>query len=347
MHALTIRGADTGAQLTLEEVAEPAPTSQDLLVEGLALGVCGTDRSIIARGVRRSAPGRDWLILGHESLGRVLHAPPGSAYSPGDLVTGLVRRPDPQPCANCAAGDLDLCENGEYTERGILGQDGYGAQRYLLDPAYAVRVDPVLGLAGVLVEPTSIVAKAWERLDVAARRPGGRALVLGAGPIGLLAALLAHQRGYDVHVVDQVADGPKVAQVRALPATYHQGVESLAGEFDAVLECTGELVAAAVTRTARGGALCLVAGLHRGAEVGTVDLAAVSGALMGGNRTFTGVVSSSRQHFEAAHSALRTAAPDWLSGLMTTVVPLAKYAEAFAPDPHAIKTVIRLTDAAV
>jgi len=338
MRGLTIRTG--GAEVTLQELAEPAAGAGVLLVDGVALGVCGTDRWLLARGPHRLPAGRDRMVLGHESLGRVRAAPAGSSFAPGDLVTGLVRRPDPLPCRCCAAGELDICLNGRYTERGIVGADGYGAQRYLLGEEYAVGVSPQLGLAGVLVEPTSIVAKAWERLDASVRWPQGRALVLGAGPIGLLAALLAQQRGYEVHVVDRVTGGPKVGQVRALGATYHRGVGDLEGEFDAVLECSGELAADAIAATARGGSLCFVAGAHGGA-VSTIELAALTGALIG-NRTLTGVVSSNRRHFEAAHSALQKADRDWLDELLTAVVPLDNYAAAFNGGPDTIKAVIQL-----
>ena len=342
MRGLTIDVRRTG-HVELAEVAEPQPGAGELLVEGVALGVCGTDRWLVAGGPRRTPQDRGWLILGHESLGRVAAAPAGSRFPVGDLVTGLVRRPDPEPCEACARGDLDICRNGRYTERGIVGSDGYGAQRYLLDERYAVAVDARLGLTGVLVEPTSIVAKAWERLDAAVRRPGGRALILGAGPIGLLAALLAQQRGYDVHVVDRVDGGPKIAQTVALGATYHRGVDGLTGDFDAVLECSGELGAAAIESTARGGALCFIAGGHRSRQI---EPAAVGSALTGGNRTFSGVTSSGREHFEAAHAALLAADRGWLDGLLTAVVPLEKYATAFEGGPDTIKSVIRLTGSA-
>ncbi|WP_219417194.1 alcohol dehydrogenase catalytic domain-containing protein [Pseudonocardia nigra] len=345
MRGLTIHDCGGGARLGLADLAEPTPDDGDLLVDGIAVGVCGTDRSLLARGLRGAAPG-DRLVLGHESLGRVRRARPGSRFAPGDLVTGLVRRPDPHPCANCAAGDLDICLNGDFTERGIKGCDGYAAERYVLAERYAVAVSPQLGLAGVLVEPASIVAKAWERVDGAVRRQPGRALVLGAGPIGLLAALLGTQRGYEVHVVDQVSGGPKVRQVRALGAVYHRGTDDLGtgvggAGFDAVIECTGELVAAAIAATAPGGALCLVAGGHGGA-VPVVELASFSRGLTGGNRVITGVSSSGRGHFEAAHAALLHADGEWLRGLLTTVVPLDGYAETFDSGSDTIKSVILL-----
>ncbi len=144
----------------------------------------------------------------------------------GDLVVGIVRLPDPVPCGNCAVGEWDFCHNGLYTEHGIKSHDGYCSERYRLHPEYAVKIDPGLGALGVLMEPTSVVAKAWEQVD----RIGGRAhwdpqtvVVTGAGPIGLLAAMIGVQRGLEVHVFDQVTTGTKPDLVHALGATYHTG----------------------------------------------------------------------------------------------------------------------------
>jgi threonine dehydrogenase-like Zn-dependent dehydrogenase len=343
MRALSVHRNEHGGTLVLDDVPEPPPEDGELLVEALALGVCGTDRHIVETGPRQTPADRAGLILGHESLGRVLAAPPGSRVAAGDLVVGIVRRPDPDPCPSCAAGQFDLCENGRFTERGILGRDGFGSERFRLEPDYAVRVDPALGLAGVLLEPTSVVAKAWELLDHhAGRRPRRRALILGAGPIGLLAAVLAVQRDLDVHVVDRVARGPKPRQVRALGATYHSSPESVRGTFDAVVECSGALVAEAVERTAPGGAACLVgAGDVRSA--GEMNLADLARRLISGNRTLLGTVNSNRRHFEAAHAALGRADRAWLDGLLTDLVPLEEWPAAFDPDPERIKAVIHFT----
>lgn len=342
MRALTVRPAEHGGTLVLEDVPEPAPEDGQLLVEALALGVCGTDREIVAKGPRLAPAGRTGLILGHESLGRVVDAPVGSGIAPGDLVVGVVRRPDPVPCAFCAVGQFDLCENGRFTERGILGRDGFGSERFRLEPEYAVRVDPDLGLAGVLLEPTSVVAKAWEQLDHAVRRPRRRALVLGAGPIGLLAALLGTQRGLDVHVVDQVAHGPKPRQARGIGATYHSSTDSLRGTFDAVVECSGALVAEAVDRTAPGGAACLV-GVGDPRSAGALNLADLARRLISRNRTVMGTVNSNRGHFVTAHAALRRADREWLDGMLTDCVPLENWRAAFATGPEQIKAIIHFT----
>ena len=90
----------------------PRPGPGELLVDGLALGVCGTDREIAAGEYGWAPPGRERLVIGHESLGRVREAPAGSGFEAGDLVVGVVRRPDPVPCGACARGEFDMCRNG-------------------------------------------------------------------------------------------------------------------------------------------------------------------------------------------------------------------------------------------
>ena len=141
------------------------PADGELLVEMLELGVCGTDVEIVAGMYGTPPPGRDRLVLGHESLGRVRDAADGGGFAAGDLVAGIVRRPDPEPCACCARGEFDMCRNGRYRERGIKELDGYGAELVAVEREYAVKLDPSLASVGVLTEPTSVVVKAWEQVE--------------------------------------------------------------------------------------------------------------------------------------------------------------------------------------
>src|SRR3954469_22064603 len=172
--------------LRLDEVPDPSDSQGPLLVRALAVGVCGTDRELV-EGLYGAAPeGRQRLVLGHESLGRVVSAPAGSGFSRDDWVVGIVRRPDPVPCPNCALGEWDMCRNGLYTERGIRARHGFGSERYRIESQYLVKTQPELGLLGVLLEPTSILAKAWEqigRIGTRAHWQPKRVLVTGAGPI--------------------------------------------------------------------------------------------------------------------------------------------------------------------
>ena len=243
MRAITVIPAQQGS-VALTEMPEPPDEDGPILVQTQAIGICGTDLEII-NGDYGSAPsGEDRLIIGHESLGRVLEAPPGTGFDAGDLVVGIVRRRDPVPCPACAAGDWDMCMNGRYTERGIKGRHGYASERYRIHPDYLVAMDPVLGILGVLLEPTTVVAKAWDHIEKIGHRASWapeKVLITGAGPIGLLAALLATQRGYQTYVLDRVTEGRKPEMVRRLGATYfHVGDLGEAGaEADIVIECTG------------------------------------------------------------------------------------------------------------
>jgi threonine dehydrogenase-like Zn-dependent dehydrogenase len=186
MRALTVRPG-ASVRVAVEEVPEPPPSDGSIQVEAIAVGVCGTDREIVDGHLGAPPPGRDRWVIGHESLGRVAEAPAGSGFEAGDLVVGVVRRPDPFPCASCAAGEWDMCSDGRFTEHGIAGRDGFVSERFRLDPAYAFKIDPGLGAHGVLVEPAGVLAKAWEQVDRVGARVLGeprRVLVAGAGPIG-------------------------------------------------------------------------------------------------------------------------------------------------------------------
>ena len=132
MRAITVHPPNPNS-IELRDVPEPPAEEGALLVEAIALGVCGTDREIIAGDTARRRAGNERLILGHESLGRVLEAP-RLRLAPGDHVVGIVRHPDPVPCLACAAGQWDMCRNGLYTEHGIKGLNGFGAERWRIAP---------------------------------------------------------------------------------------------------------------------------------------------------------------------------------------------------------------------
>ena len=200
----------------LEDIPEPDARGGSVLVEAIAVGVCGTDVEIVEGKYGWAPQGKKRLVLGHESLGRVID-PESGALRKGDLVVGIVRRPDPVPCPSCAVGEWDMCRNGRYTERGIEEIDGFMSERWRIEPEYAMKVDPSLGILGVLLEPTTVVTKAWEQVTAVGQRAfwePRNVLVTGAGPIGLLAALVGKQHGLEVHVLDRVESGPKPEVVR-------------------------------------------------------------------------------------------------------------------------------------
>ena len=244
---------------------EPEPTAS-VLVQTLAVGVCGTDIEIL-RGEYGSAPeGAERLILGHEALVQVVEATADSGYVSGDLAVPMVRWPDPVPCSNCAVGEWDMCRNGLFAEHGIKGRHGFAVERFYIEPKRLVGVPSDLGQLGVLIEPASILAKAWEHIERIGRRTlwtPARDRVPGAGPIGLLAALMAGQRGFATDVLDLVTEGPKPQLVRDLGADYHsEGLDSIRTHHDVVLECTGvaPLVFDVMRHSAPGGVVCVTGG---------------------------------------------------------------------------------------
>lgn len=344
MRALTVRPGVKDS-LALVDLPEPPAEQGEVLVQALSVGLCGTDVEIISGAYGQAPPEHELLVLGHENLGRVLEAPAGGDIAKGDLVVGIVRRPDPVPCAACAAGEWDMCRNGKYTEHGIMGLDGFARERWRGAPDAMVRIDPKLAELGVLLEPTTIVAKAWEQVD----RIGARAfyephlaVVTGAGPVGLLAALLGVQRGLDVHVFDRVVDGPKPDLVRAIGATYHS--ETLPASTlapDVLVECTGvpSVVLDVMTCGGLDAITCLTGVSSPGAQQ-PVDLGALNRRAVLSNEVVFGSVNANRRHYRAAADALDRADPAWLARLITRRVPLESYREAFVHSGNDVKVVL-------
>jgi threonine dehydrogenase-like Zn-dependent dehydrogenase len=345
MRALTVAPGQKNS-LRLDDRPEPTADPACALVEALALGVCGTDIEIMHGDYGWAPSGEARLILGHESLGRVIQAPAGLQLTAGDMVVGIVRRPDPVPCPACAVGEWDMCRNGQYTERGIKQLHGYGAERWLIEPEFAIKVDPALGLLGVLLEPTSVVAKAWEQtLRIGARSRAwkpARALVTGAGPVGLLAAMIGRQQGLEVHVLDRATDGPKPQLVADLGATYHADPTGLADLApDVTLECTGadEVVLEVMANGGADGIVCL-AGVSSGGRHIPFDVGGFNRRAVLSNDVVFGSVNANRAHYEAAAEALAKADRGWLARLITRRVPLEQWRDAFEKRDKDVKVVI-------
>ncbi len=331
-----IPGKPDSAELT--ELPDPEPGNGELLVEPLYLGVCGTDREIVEGGHGEPPPGHERLVLGHELLGRVRDS--------GELVAGIVRRPDPVPCVCCANGEWDMCRNGQYTERGIKALDGYGAELVTIEEEFAVPIPDELGTLGVLTEPASILAKAWEQIDRISTRACSdhhRVLVTGAGPIGLFAALMGMQRGLETHVLDRATEGVKPEAVKALGAEYHTGDITEVSKMcapDVVVECTGvaELVAGAMRHTAPGAVVCLT-GVSAARNL-SVDVGALNNELVLENDVVFGSVNANRRHFEQAVAALTEADQAWLRSLITRTVPFERWQDALEKGDDDIKVVV-------
>jgi len=348
MKAITVEPKKPGTA-RLEDIPEPDASNGSVLVEAIAVGVCGTDIEIVEGTYGWGPPGKERLVLGHESLGRVVDPGAAGGLKKGDLVVGIVRRPDPVPCPNCAVGEWDMCRNGQYTERGIKEIDGYMSERWRIEPEYAIKVDPALGILGVLLEPTTVVTKAWEHTLVLGRRAFWEpktVLVTGAGPVGLLGALLGKQLGLEVHVLDRTETGPKPELVRALGAVYHTcSVANVGFEPDVILECTGvgQVIAESILAIGASGVVCLAGVGHGGAvpKVATADVA--SSAVLKNNIVF-GSVNANKRHWYKAAEALARADHEWLSRLITRREKPENFKQALERKPDDIKVVIQFSD---
>jgi threonine dehydrogenase-like Zn-dependent dehydrogenase len=303
--------------LELSDFPEPPLDDGPVLVKTRAIGVCGTDIEIIS--------------------GEYGWAPPG-----------IVRRPDPLPCINCAIGEWDMCRNGNYTEWGIKSHHGYARERYRITPDFLVKISPSLGNLGVLLEPTTVVAKAWDHIG----RIGARAkweprivLVTGAGPIGLLAALLGVQRGLEVHVLDQVTSGLKPDLVASIGATYHHGdIASTGLTPDIVVECTGvaQLVFDAMDDIGPNGILCLTGVSSKGRSLG-IDAGELNRHMVLANDVVFGSVNANRSHYQAGADALAKADPAWLGRVVSRHVTLDNWQDAYQRQPGDVKVVLQFS----
>lgn len=315
-------------------------------MEGLLAGICATDVEIINGATGRSPDDSDFLVLGHESLGRVISSD-DPAVADGDLVVGFVRRPDPVPCPACAVGEWDMCRNGLYTSHGISGLHGFARERWRSEPDGLIRINPDLKDLGVLVEPASVVAKAWQQIEHVGRRgyfDPRVVVVTGAGPIGLLTAMMGVHRGCDVHVVDVVTTGPKPDLVTDLGATYHsRGLSHVRVDADILIECTGvpSVIAEMLRRGGPATISCLM-GMSPHEVVIPIDVAGLNQRLVRQNGIVIGSVNSNRTHYEAANAALGGADVAWLRRLLSREVPLSDFADAFDRRQDDIKVVLRL-----
>jgi len=348
MKAITVIPKKEGSA-QLMEVSEPEIHEGSVLVEAIAVGVCGTDVEIVEGKYGWAPKGKDHLILGHESLGRVIDPGPSGGLKKGDLVVGIVRRPDPVPCPNCAVGEWDMCQNGLYTERGIKEIHGYMSERWRIEPEYAIKVDPTLGILGVLLEPTTVITKALEQIGRIGRRSFWEpeiVLVTGAGPIGLLAALAAKQLGLEVHVLDQYETGSKPDLVRELGATYHScTVSELDFEPDAIVECTGvgPVIAASIQKIAPNGIVCLT-GVGHGGVLNTTPVADVASAAVLRNNVIVGSVNANKRHWFKAGEILAKADRKWLAKLITRREKPENFMQALQRTPDDIKVVIQFSE---
>ena len=338
----------------------PAPSvkgERDVMIRVLEVGICGTDREIAAFHYGIPPQGSESLVIGHEALGEVLEVGPSvRTLKPGDLVAITVRRPcTEKACPACRAERQDFCVTGRFRERGIREADGFMTEIVVEDERYLVRVPPAIRDVGVLVEPLTVVAKASIELGTIIRRfpwepVGVQALVLGAGPIGLLAAMMLEARHMQAVVYSrEPADSARAELVRAIGARYVSadeqpltGVSSL-GSFDLVFEAAGNARVAfgALDALAPNG-VCILSGIPGGQAPFEIDLNGVMRNIVLKNQMIFGTVNASRSTFEASVRQLEqfmTIFPDAVRRLITRRVSLDE-APTLLRQPGGIKQVV-------
>lgn len=328
----------------------------------LHVGIDGTDIEIDRAEYGEAPPGQDFLIIGHESFGVIDAVGAGvREFKPGDSVVAMVRRPD--DCGPCKSGEPDMCIKGQYTERGIKGRHGYMAEYYVEAPEYLVRVPPELREVAVLLEPVSVVEKgvrhAWAIQGRMRDWQPKRALVLGAGPVGLLAAMLVRLRGLETIVYSRRPSPAHDAKVQELGGRHvakldergqivnHLGaLPEKFGPFDFLFEATGAPSATmgAMRIIGPDGVLCL-ASVTGGESPMEICASCLNMDLVLGNRVVFGTVNANRVDFENGVRDMARSLeqwPGWLARMITRRLPLDRFREGFERSPGDMKVVVEV-----
>ncbi|MEV0033271.1 alcohol dehydrogenase catalytic domain-containing protein [Nocardia sp. NPDC050793] len=320
------------------------------LIRTLEVGVCGTDIQIVAGTEGQLPASAEEMVLGHEVLGRVVNSStPG--IETGQLVTCVVRDPDPVPCSQCRRGRPDLCSNGSWKERGIRELDGFMAEYWRAPADKLVPVPEELIHLGVLIEPASIVVKALDTLRTMDERlgmsdPSGHTLVIGCGIIGLLTTAFLRFAGHKVTVVDPAPPGSLAAQAATSFGAEYQSHQLVPGDMvteqmiaahRSIIDAAGVAFLPRLLAThGAENASCCVVGLPSGQHA-EVDGGALLGTMVKRNQVLFGVVNSSRVHFEDAIELLREVDATWpgVIGSTMTRIPFDRFREAFLPHARA------------
>ncbi len=349
-------------------VEHPAPQSSgshDVELRVLDVGVCGTDREIACFEYGSPPAGSPYLVIGHECLAEVTRVGSDTTgLARGDLVVPMVREPCLQPrCRACRAGRQDFCDTGEFTERGIRHRHGYMTEQVIVEDRFLLPVPRALREIAVLIEPLTIAEKALTQVDAVQARlpwhePGGpgttlrpRALVLGAGPVGLLGAMALAARAYQVFVYSrEPVGGRKSSIVEAFGGSYLSAhdhalsdLPALVGDLDVIYEATGasRFAFQALSVLGPNGVFVFTGVPGRKGPV-ELDTDRVMRDLVLRNQIVLGTVNAGHGAFEHAIRDLATFQarwPDAVGSLITARHAPERYADALAGG--GIKHVIR------
>ena len=342
----------------------------EVKVKSLEVGICGTDKEICHFVYGSPPSGFDYLVIGHESLGQVVEVGSGvSGLKKGDLVVPSVRRPCPHPgCQPCRVDRQDFCSTGDFTERGIKMTHGFMTEYYVDEEKYLNPVPPELRDVAVLVEPLTVAEKGLDQLwQVQKRLPwvhkgapedakgtGLKAVVLGAGPVGILGAMALIRQGFETFVYSRSKKpNPKAELVESFGATYisseTESVDQLVeriGNIDVVYEAVGvSSISWNVARALRLNAAFIFTGIPAPKPAIELEADNIMRNIVLKNQVMIGTVNADRPAFENAISDLGIFMkrwPDAVRSLITGRFTLDNYEELLLGDKSGIKNVIAL-----
>jgi threonine dehydrogenase-like Zn-dependent dehydrogenase len=358
-------------QVKLIDHPEPTLVSPtDVKLRMLDIGICGTDKEIVTFQYGTPPPGSEYLIIGHESLGEVVETGLGvKSLKKGDLVVTMVRRPCDHPdCVACRAGRQDFCYTGDFTERGIKGRHGFMTEFVVDDEKYMNHVPLGLRNVAVLVEPLTIAQKAIEQLWqvqaglpwACAIQPGGpsnhchKALVLGAGPVGLLGTMALAVRGFQTFVYSKTAaPNPRADLCSSIGAKYissdQHSVDEMAqivGGIDVVYEAVGaSSLAFDVMRVLGANAVFIFTGVPGRKGPVSIDTDRLMRDFVLKNQVVFGTVNAGKQAFMDAITDLseyRRRWPGVLERLISARYPIDRAVQLLTASPAGIKNVVSL-----
>ncbi len=335
--------------IRLEDVEKPIANKTQSLLGVLQIGIDGTDLDINEGQYGEAPAGSNYLIAGHECLATLEEiSGESNGLVKGDLVVPTVRRPD--DCFNCANGESDMCVAGNYKEHGIKGLHGFASEYAISDTRFLIRIPKELERIGVLLEPLSVAEKAVfqaYKIQERMRWEPKRALILGAGPLGLLTSCLLRLQGLEVYsVATRARDSTKARLVERVGGVYvnskEQPIGSL-GSFDLIMEETGvpSVAMQAQQMLGRNGVMCFL-GIYPHKEA-SEDIGHLYTDIVLGNKIFFGSVNANKRYFEMGVKhfvEIEKRFPSVLHDMITNVIAPTDYMKGYKPDEENIKTVI-------
>ncbi|MBV9610175.1 MAG: glucose 1-dehydrogenase, partial [Acidobacteria bacterium] len=331
-----------------------------VLVKVLRVGLCGTDKEINEGQYGKPPEGDEYLILGHENFGQVVEVGKNVyGFTPGEFVVSTVRRPCHE-CWNCAHGENDMCTSGKYQERGIMRRHGFMAEYYSEIPEYLTKLPPSIESFGVLLEPMTVVEKGIDHSFLLQQRLQWKpktAVILGAGPVGLLAAAVTRMRGMRTVVVGREPATDYRAEIaKSMEAEYVcvantplTDLPKMIGTIDLAIEATGvsEIVFNSMQILAPNGVLCLLS-VTGGAKTSPQPTDVINQALVLRNNVVVGSVNANPRHFKMGVEdfvAFEKKYPGVLQKLITNRLPWANFKTWFTERGSGVKNTLEIAAA--